>query len=57
MPKDFEACARAGGKVITQKLKGSRYVHLCKDKAGKWHRGYVKEVKNRYSQGLKGEKG
>ena len=42
MPNDFEMCVDSGGKVVTKKLKGGKYMHLCKDKDGKWHQGEVK---------------
>jgi hypothetical protein len=42
MPPDFLKCVREGGKVRTIKLKGNKYLHACKDKSGKWHRGEVK---------------
>ena len=43
MPKDFNACIEEGGKVITKRLKNGKYIHLCKDKEGKWHSGEIKE--------------
>lgn len=42
MPEGFERCRAAGGKIITKTLSGNRYMHLCKDKAGHWHKGEVK---------------
>lgn len=47
MPADFQACVDAGNKVITKKLSKGRYIRLCKDKNGKWHRGEVKHVKEK----------
>ena len=47
MPKDFDACVKNKGKVITKKLPKGKYYHLCKDKSGKWHAGYVKKKKQR----------
>lgn len=41
MPKAFEACREAGGKIVTKKLRGDRYMYLCKDKDGNWHPGHV----------------
>ena len=29
MPKDFESCEARGGRIITKKLKGGKYVHIC----------------------------
>ena len=45
MPEGFLRCVREGGKVITKKLSGGKYMHLCKDKSGNWHQGEVKEYK------------
>jgi len=42
MPEDFLKCVREGGKTRTQKLPGGKYIHICKDKSGKWHKGEVK---------------
>lgn len=46
MPKDFTRCVDEGGKVITKTLPEGRYIHLCKDKSGKWHEGEVKKKKS-----------
>jgi hypothetical protein len=46
MPEDFIACEKAGGKMITKSLSGGKYIHLCKDKSGNWHKGEVKEGKS-----------
>jgi putative hemolysin len=55
MPADFVACVKNGGKVITKSLKGGKYIHLCKDKQGKWHQGEVRvAASNKYTEGLKG---
>ena len=45
MPEDFDECVANKGKVITKKLKGGKYMHLCKSKDGKWHNGEVKTLK------------
>jgi len=29
MPKRFEACRKAGGRIRTKKLSGGRYQHIC----------------------------
>ncbi len=42
MPADFNECVDKGGKVTTKVLSGGRYMHLCKDKNGKWHNSEVK---------------
>lgn len=47
MPKDFTQCVNKGGKTRTKKLKGNKYIHVCKDKSGKWHSGEVKEAKKK----------
>lgn len=46
MPKDFTDCVKAGGKVITETLKGNRYRHVCFDKSGR-HEGEIKNNKNK----------
>lgn len=45
MPKDFDACVRAGGRVRTIKPKPDTYLHICYDKHGKSHAGHPKKVK------------
>ena len=30
MPKEFLNCIRKGGKVFTKKLKGDKYIKICK---------------------------
>jgi len=45
MPAEFDRAVRAGGKVITKKLPGGKYVHLVKDASGNWVRGEVKTKK------------
>ena len=47
MPRKFMKCVKSGGKVITKKLKGGKYIHLCKTKSGKWTKGEVKKKKRR----------
>lgn len=47
MPADFLACVAAGGKTRTKKLKDGKYIHICKDKSGKWHAGEVKKKKGK----------
>ncbi len=42
MPRAFLACVKAGGKVVTKRMGGGKYIHLCKDKQGHWHPGEVK---------------
>lgn len=49
MPADFLKCQKEGGKMITKSLKGGQYIHLCKDKNGKWHRGETKQKVKRYA--------
>ncbi len=49
MPADFLKCvadykAGKGGKMDTKVSKdGKKYIHLCKDRFGKWHSGEVKQ--------------
>lgn len=50
MPADYMRCVAAvksgkGGRVITKTLDDCRYMHLCKDASGKWHKGEVKRKK------------
>jgi hypothetical protein len=52
MPEDFLRCVREHGKTITKSLSGTKYIHLCKDKSGKWHKGEVK-VKKSHTEPLK----
>lgn len=46
MPKEFDDAVKAGGKVITKKLKGGKYMHLVKS-GGKWIAGEVKQAKEK----------
>jgi hypothetical protein len=45
MPKGFTDCVNAGGKVVTKKLKGNRYINICYGKDGKSYTGEVKKSK------------
>jgi len=45
MPKAFTDCVDSGGKVVTKKLKGNKYINICYDKNGKAHSGEVKTRK------------
>jgi hypothetical protein len=45
MPKGFNDCVKNGGRVVTKKLKGNKYLHICYDKEGKAHSGEVKTKK------------
>jgi hypothetical protein len=45
MPKGFNDCVKAGGRVVTKKLKGNKYLHICYDKSGKAHSGEVRTKK------------
>jgi len=51
MPKGFEKCVKAGGRVRTKKVNTKQYMHIC------WLGGksYAGEVKN-YKKVLKGGK-
>jgi len=46
MPEAFTNCQKNGGKIITKKLKGNKYMHICYDKQGNAHPGEVKEKKS-----------
>jgi len=46
MPKDFTNCVKAGGKIITENLKGNRYRRVCFDKNGR-HEGEIKTKKKK----------
>lgn len=43
MPKAFTDCVKNGGKVITKKIKGGKYIKICYDKEGNAHPGEVKK--------------
>jgi len=47
MPKSFDTCVKAGGRVRTIAVKNqpNKYMHVCYDKAGKSHSGEVKSKK------------
>lgn len=47
MPEAFTKCVDAGGKVVTKKLKGNKYIHICYDKNGDPHSGEVKTKKKK----------
>ena len=48
MPKDFLNCIKSkNSKKITKKLKGGKYIHLCKTNSGKWTKGEVKKKKRK----------
>ena len=48
-PTPFEKCAKAGGKIITKRLKHGRYMHICFDKKGKAYPGEIKKKKKNKS--------
>ena len=55
MPKSFERCVKAGGKVRTIKLGDGKYRHICILK-GKVYKGHIKEKKgNKYTGELSGK--
>lgn len=47
MPAEFDRAVKQGGKVITKKIKGGRYMHLVKTSGGKWIAGEVKTKKEK----------
>ncbi len=44
MPKAFDRCVKAGGRVRTKTLGSGKYMHICFHK-GKSYAGYVKKRK------------
>lgn len=44
MPKGFEMCRKAGGKIRTKQLSGGKYMHIC-FLNGKSYPGEVKTKK------------
>jgi len=51
MPVDFTKCVKNGGKVVTKKLKGGKYMNICYDKDGNSYSGEVKTIKKNKSKG------
>lgn len=54
MPKSFDRCRKAGGKMRTISgpnkqfnIGKGKYLHVCIDKNGNLHRGYVKTKKGK----------
>ena len=43
-PQSFNECVKANGKMVTKKLSGGRYMHIC-FKDGKSFAGEIKEKK------------
>lgn len=50
MPQAFNRCVKQGGRVVTKRLSGGRYIRLCRRPSGKWTRGEVKKAKSRTSK-------
>jgi len=50
MPKGFEQCVAEKGRIITKKLPGNKYIHICYDKNGKSHAGEVKLSKPKWKK-------
>ena len=46
-PEAFNKAVREGGKVITKKLKGGKYMHMVKTASGKWIAGEIKTKKGK----------
>lgn len=44
MPEDFIRCVKNGGKIVTKKLKGDKYIKICYDKDGNSYSGEVKKA-------------
>lgn len=53
MQKDFDKCAKNGGKVKTKNLKGNRFIRICYDKNGKSHAGEVMHRKKNFKSNKK----
>lgn len=51
MPKNFMTCVKSGGRVVTKKLKGNKYMHICYDKDGKAYPGEIKTKKKKTTSG------
>ena len=47
MPKEFNDCVKAGGKVVTLPLSKGRYIHVCYLNG----KSYAGEVKQKEKQG------
>lgn len=55
MPKSFEMCVKAGGRVRTKQLGNGKYMRICFHK-GKSYAGHVEMMKeNKYAGALKGK--
>jgi len=50
MPKEFTDCVKNDGKVVTKKLKGGKYLHICYDKEGNSYSGEVLTKKRESSK-------
>jgi hypothetical protein len=48
MPKGFEECRAAGGRIRTKDVGKGKYMHICWDKSGKSHAGEVKTKKTAF---------
>ena len=46
MPAGFTNCVKNGGRIVTKKLKGNKYIHICYDKNGNSFSGEVKTKKD-----------
>ncbi len=46
-PLEFNEAIRKGGKVITKKFKGGKYMHLVKKPGGGWVAGEIKTKKEK----------
>jgi len=46
MPKEFDACVRAGGRVRTKSVGNGKYIHIC-FKNGKSYAGHIKTKKTK----------
>lgn len=55
MPKEFDDCQKAGGKIRTMKRPGGKFMHICIDKNGKTHAGemHTKKAPSKLMHGNK----
>lgn len=56
MPKEFDNCVQAGGRVRTKTLKENKYMHICY-KDGKSYTGEIKKGKSNLAKNLIKRKG
>jgi hypothetical protein len=55
MPQAFDRCVRNGGHVITKKLEGNKYMHICYIR-GKSFAGEVKQKQSAVADAIERKK-